>query len=109
MNKDPKSPKTPASSRRTGIDRRWVRTPEFFPERRKGGDRRAKQRQREFLPPLSQLPPEPNVERVVDDGIEEAAASESLPETETTASVPAVASDPQQSELFYLLFSHMRL
>lgn len=30
-------------SRRTGIDRRWINTPDYYPERRSGVDRRGPQ------------------------------------------------------------------
>jgi hypothetical protein len=46
----------PAISRRTGLDRRWIPSPDHHPERRSGKDRRSR-RKRAFLE-LIDLPEE---------------------------------------------------
>lgn len=43
---------TPFTSRRSGIDRRWIHSPNYQPERRRRRDRR-KIHQRGFLEPLA--------------------------------------------------------
>lgn len=51
MGKNQTKPSTPPISRRTGIDRRWITTLGYHPERRSGKDRRSNQR-RSFLSPI---------------------------------------------------------
>ncbi|BBO80639.1 hypothetical protein DSCO28_12050 [Desulfosarcina ovata subsp. sediminis] len=51
MNEDKDKQEPAFVSRRTGIDRRWIKSPGHWPERRRGGDRRKKQ-PRSFLQPL---------------------------------------------------------
>jgi hypothetical protein len=41
MGKKQTKPTSPPISRRTGIDRRWITTAIFYPERRSGKDRRS--------------------------------------------------------------------
>jgi hypothetical protein len=51
MGNKPSKPSTPLISRRTGIDRRWITSIGYHPERRSGKDRRLTQ-YRPFLTPI---------------------------------------------------------
>lgn len=51
MTKEPIDKPTIVTSRRTGIDRRWIPSADHQPERRRGSERR-KTRKRSFLEPL---------------------------------------------------------
>lgn len=51
MGKKQTKPTSPLISRRTGIDRRWITTIGYYPERRSGKDRRLTS-DRSFLSPI---------------------------------------------------------
>jgi len=60
INPRPNEPTAPAVSRRTGIDRRWIPSQNYQPERRGGKDRRAT-RKRSFTDVLVLNEPEKKV------------------------------------------------
>ena len=55
MKPEPKQTPSTSVSRRTGLDRRWIPSPDHQPERRSGVDRRQSQQQ----PPENDLEPAP--------------------------------------------------
>ena len=102
MGKKQTEPTTPLISRRTGIDRRWITTIKYYPERRSGKDRRLTHH-RSFLAPIDSeeqdVQKKPRSDSLSNDGaaavekLEVSTSEEPLPRIPESAVVDSAADD----------------